>query len=64
MEMMIFIVSALTFLVNTASLVLSYCQYKMRAATTTNSDGSATEKQRLSLRLGVAASATLPLCLF
>ena len=44
MEIMYLIVSALTLLVNTASLVLSYCQYKKRAATTSNSDGSATEK--------------------
>ncbi len=44
MEMMYLIVSVLTFIVNTCSLVLSYCQYKKRAATTTDSDGSATEK--------------------
>lgn len=44
MEMMMLIVSLLTFFVNTVSMVLNYCQYKKRAATTTNSDGSATEK--------------------
>ena len=44
MEMMYLIVSMLTLLVNTVSLVLSYCQNKKRAATTSNSDGSVTEK--------------------
>ena len=44
MEIMILIVSVLTFLVNAGSFVISYCQYKKRAATTTNSDGSATDK--------------------
>lgn len=44
MEIMLLIVSVLTCIVNTCSLVLSYCQYKKRAATTSNSDGSATEK--------------------
>ena len=43
MEIMMFIVSVLTLVVNTCSLALSYCQYKKRAATTANSDGSATE---------------------
>ncbi len=44
MEIMIFIVSVLSFIVNTCRLVLSYCQCKKRAATTAHSDGSATEK--------------------
>ncbi len=44
MEIIPLIISALTLLVNSASLALSYCQYKKRAATTTDSDGSTTEK--------------------
>ena len=44
MEIMYFIVSFLTFMVNAGSFVISYCQYKKRAATTENSDGSATVK--------------------
>ena len=44
MEIMYFIISFLTFMVNTGSFVISYCQYKKRAATTDNSDGSVTEK--------------------
>jgi hypothetical protein len=44
MEIMKFIVSVLTLFVNTGRLVICYCQYKKRAATTSDSDGSATGK--------------------
>ncbi len=44
MEIMKLIVSVLTLFVNIGRLAISYCQYKKRAATTHNSDGSATDK--------------------
>ena len=44
MEVTKLIISILTLLVNIGRLVISYCQYKKRAATTCNSDGSATSK--------------------
>ncbi len=44
MEITKVIISILTLFVNIGRLVISYCQYKKRAATTHNSDGSATDK--------------------
>ena len=44
MENIMLIVSVLTLLVNIGTLIISYCQYKKRAATTPHSDGSATDK--------------------
>ena len=44
MEMAMLIISVLVLIVNTGSFIISYCQYKKRAATTSNSDGSVTEK--------------------
>ena len=44
MSIAMLIISVLVLIVNIGSFIISYCQYKKRAATTDNSDGSVTEK--------------------
>ncbi len=56
------IIDILTLMVNAGCLVISYLEHKKRAATTANSDGSATGKQQVAI-LDVAALVALPLSL-